>query len=138
MQAACWVDEKLAHLNADIVDGSGGGGGDDWRFVAELPIGEQLVRLQKQQTFEAELRVHEERMRAIDQRCGCGAASNDRQVQQCRERLQTRWAALHAAVARRNKAFEAARDLLSFEQLVDTVWTWIKDKVNKVIIFGGE
>lgn len=118
---------QLGATGFDTTD-SAAGGDQDLRRLAELPLSEQLSLLQRQQAFEAELRVHEQRLSLIDARCE--RLSADKLLAQRRQRLADQWQTLVSAVQRRNKAFEQARNLLNFEQLIETAWNWIKNKVK--------
>lgn len=52
------------------------------------------------------------------------------EITRCVQRLSKKWKELLQASANRGKGLEEAKDILEFNEQVDKVETWMREKVN--------
>lgn len=92
-----------------------------------------MKRLQKHQAFEAELSAHQSRIAEIEKQADVltrQKAANQASVEKQKANLLAHWAALVRASQDQSRSLEEARDILNFQQLVERVLTWIREKVR--------
>uniref|UniRef100_A0A915JNN2 Spectrin beta chain n=1 Tax=Romanomermis culicivorax TaxID=13658 RepID=A0A915JNN2_ROMCU len=131
-EADYWVDEKLSKLNSSDRISS--------KKLAELPLSEKLVQLQRQQAFEAELSINYKRLDQFlvrkmqtDKRkpTHIDAKSLSKQESNISVQfsiLEKKFEDLKKLVQENSRAFEEARDILEYEQMAEKISDWIKEK----------
>ncbi|KPJ18807.1 Spectrin beta chain, brain 4 [Papilio machaon] len=111
-EARAWVADKLAQLPAQAGE------------VTDLE--DKIKKLKKHQAFTAELAAHKARLQEVQALAEQlrPDAEVDRQLQQ----LQNDWQLLETATEQRGRGLEEAQDMLEFNQHLDKIEAWIRDK----------
>ncbi|KAJ2939965.1 hypothetical protein O0L34_g6671 [Tuta absoluta] len=113
-EARAWLADKQNKLNADHQHGE----------VTDLE--DKIKKLQKHQAFTAELAANSARLQEIQQLAN--QLSPDPQVEKELETLKEEWRLLEAATEERGRGLEEAQDILEFNQHLDKIEAWIRDK----------
>ena len=100
---------------------------------ASLDLHDKMRKLQKHQAFEAEIVANRDRIvevmslgeKLINER----RHSDSPAIQKRLEALKARWEQLLTVSSNRGQGLEEAKDILKFNEEVDTVESWIRDKV---------
>ncbi|XP_026331526.1 spectrin alpha chain-like [Hyposmocoma kahamanoa] len=112
-EARGWVADKLAKLQAD-------------KQGEVTDLEDKIKKLQKHQAFTLELAANSGRVREIEQ---LGAQLvPDEHVERQLEQLRDDWRQLEEATERRGRGLEEAQDILEFNQHLDKIEAWIRDK----------
>ncbi|KAF9407356.1 hypothetical protein HW555_012597, partial [Spodoptera exigua] len=113
-EARGWVADKLAKLAAEHQHGE----------VTNLE--DKIKKLQKHQAFTAELAANRARLQEVQELAGQlrPDADVDKQLQD----LQADWQRLETATEQRGRGLEEAQDILEFNQHLDKIEAWIRDK----------
>ncbi|XP_043236847.1 spectrin beta chain, non-erythrocytic 2-like isoform X8 [Amphibalanus amphitrite] len=119
MEAEMWIAEKKKALEAEKA-------GTD---VTSLE--EKIKKLQKHQTFEAELTANKPRIAEIKDKGDKLLQQkhlSSREIRQQLDALLASWQQLLAESASRGRGLEEAQDILDFNNQVEKVEAWIRDK----------
>ncbi|XP_037299211.1 spectrin alpha chain, non-erythrocytic 1 isoform X2 [Manduca sexta] len=109
-----WVADKLVKLTADQHQGE----------VTNLE--DKIKKLQKHQAFTAELAANKARLEEVA--ALAQQLSPDEQVQRELAALRADWRLLEEATEQRGRGLEEAQDILEFNQHLDKIEAWIRDK----------
>ncbi|XP_069119024.1 LOW QUALITY PROTEIN: spectrin beta chain-like [Argopecten irradians] len=113
-----WVDDKLKVAYED-----------DFQDVTDL--NEKMKKLQKHQAFEAEIKANTEGVEKIKEKGNelvrRKHPESDR-VRQCMQRFSSKWNELLQGSSNRGKGLEEAKDILKFNEQVNKVEAWIREK----------
>ncbi|XP_052755503.1 spectrin alpha chain, non-erythrocytic 1 isoform X2 [Galleria mellonella] len=109
-----WVADKLAKLNADQQLGE----------VTSLD--DKIKKLQKHQAFTAELAANRARLDEIQ--ALAEQLKPDEEVEKQLAALQADWQLLEHATEQRGRGLEEAQDILEFNQQLDKIEAWLRDK----------
>ncbi|XP_059044966.1 spectrin alpha chain, non-erythrocytic 1 [Achroia grisella] len=113
-EARGWVADKLAKLNAD-------------QHLGEVTnLDDKIKKLQKHQAFTAELAANRARLDEI--KALADQLKPDEEVEQQLAALQSDWRLLEQATEQRGRGLEEAQDILEFNQQLDKIEAWIRDK----------
>ena len=100
---------------------------------AKLDLHDKMRKLQKHQAFESEIVANQDRIGAV---IGLGEQLiQERQhaespiIQQRLDELKKRWDQLLTVSSNRGHGLEEAKDILKFNEEVDKVESWIREKV---------
>ncbi|XP_028171582.1 spectrin beta chain [Ostrinia furnacalis] len=109
-----WLADKRAKLTADQLQGE----------VTSLE--DKIKKLQKHQAFTAELAANKARLAEV----GALAAQlrPDSEVEQQLQALEEQWRQLEEATEQKGRGLEEAQDILEFNQHLDKIEAWIRDK----------
>nr|XP_049703877.1 spectrin beta chain, non-erythrocytic 1 isoform X2 [Helicoverpa armigera] len=113
-EARGWVADKLAKLAAEHQHGE----------VTNLE--DKIKKLQKHQAFTAELAANRARLQEVQQLAV--ELSPDAEVEKQLQQLQADWQRLETATEQRGRGLEEAQDILEFNQHLDKIEAWIRDK----------
>lgn len=113
-EARGWVADKLAKLAAEHQQGE----------VTNLE--DKIKKLQKHQAFTAELGANKARLQEVQ--ALAEQLRPDDEVEQQLKQLQGDWARLEQATEQRGRGLEEAQDILEFNQHLDKIEAWIRDK----------
>ena len=119
-EAEAWINEKQKKLEAAA--GS---------FAEVTDIEEKIKRLQKHQAFQAEISANEGRIREIKEKGETlvnKKHESSKEVKDALQRLLEAWNNLLAAVDAQGKGLEEAQDILEFNQAIEKIDAWIRDK----------
>uniref|UniRef100_A0A183IDZ9 Calponin-homology (CH) domain-containing protein n=1 Tax=Soboliphyme baturini TaxID=241478 RepID=A0A183IDZ9_9BILA len=104
--------------------------------VQKADFQEKLKLLQKHLTFEAELSANEPRTKQIkhdaDELLARKHPGREQIAAQIGQLLR-KWSELVQACHEQGLSLEEARDILHFQQLVDSIMTWIREKVGLTV-----
>ncbi|KAL4703862.1 hypothetical protein ACJJTC_010796 [Scirpophaga incertulas] len=117
--ARAWAADKLALLGADLPPGE----------VTNLE--DKIKKLQKHQAFTAELAANKARLQELE--VLADQLRPDEEVEQQMSSLINTWDQLEAATAQRGRGLEEAQDILEFNQQLDKIEAWIRDKEMMVV-----
>ncbi|KAJ0169742.1 hypothetical protein K1T71_014348 [Dendrolimus kikuchii] len=113
-EARGWVADKLAKLTADQHHGE----------VTNLE--DKIKKLQKHQAFTAELAANKARLEEVE--ALAKQLSPDDEVEKQLAALHSDWKLLEQATEQRGRGLEEAQDILEFNQHLDKIEAWIRDK----------
>ncbi|KAJ8705806.1 hypothetical protein PYW08_012852 [Mythimna loreyi] len=113
-EARGWVADKLAKLAAEHQHGE----------VTNLE--DKIKKLQKHQAFTAELAANRARLQEVQELAT--QLSPDAEVDKQLQQLQSDWQRLETATEQRGRGLEEAQDILEFNQHLDKIEAWIRDK----------
>ncbi|XP_075989206.1 spectrin beta chain, non-erythrocytic 5 kst [Anticarsia gemmatalis] len=113
-EARGWVADKLAKLAAEHQHGE----------VTNLE--DKIKKLQKHQAFTAELGANKARLQEVQ--ALAEQLRPDDEVEQQLQQLQGDWQRLQQATDQRGRGLEEAQDILEFNQHLDKIEAWIRDK----------
>ena len=119
-EAEAWINEKQKKLEAD--SGS---------FADVTNIEEKIKRLQKHQAFQAEISANEGRIKEIKEKGDTliqKQHESSKEVNEALQRLLKAWANLLSAVDAQGKGLEEAQDILEFNNQIEKIDAWIRDK----------
>lgn len=119
-EAEAWINEKQKKLEADA--GS---------FAEVTNIEEKVKRLQKHQAFQAEITANEGRIQEIKVKGETLIGKkheSSKEVKDALQRLLTAWYNLLTDVEAQGKGLEEAQDILEFNNHLDKIEAWIRDK----------
>ncbi|XP_031334782.1 spectrin beta chain, non-erythrocytic 1 isoform X2 [Photinus pyralis] len=127
VDAQVWIAEKAKKLQSEIKTGE----------VSNLE--EKMKELQKHQAFQAEIGANESRMTEIHEKgkiliAKRHKASSD--IKQQLANLESAWKLLVHEVNLRGKGLEEAQDILEFNNQLDKLDAWIRDK--EVMVQAGD
>lgn len=119
-EAEAWINEKQKKLEVDA--GS---------FAEVTNIEEKVKRLQKHQAFQSEIAANVSRIEEIKEKGGKliekkHESSND--VKNALKKLLDAWEALLREVEAQGKGLEEAQDILEFNNQLEKIEAWIRDK----------
>ncbi|RVE46093.1 hypothetical protein evm_009257 [Chilo suppressalis] len=109
-----WLADKLAKLNAEHEQGE----------VTNLE--DKIKKLQKHQAFTAELAANKARLQEV--RALADQLKPDQDVEKELQALEKDWRLLEEATEKRGRGLEEAQDILEFNQHLDKIEAWIRDK----------
>uniref|UniRef100_F1KPH2 Spectrin beta chain n=1 Tax=Ascaris suum TaxID=6253 RepID=F1KPH2_ASCSU len=115
-----WIDEKQKRIRMETD-----------RQAKLTSIEDKMKRLQKHQAMEAELTANSARIEQIREQAKELASKRTADSEDIMKRssaLLRKWNELVAMSQEQSNALEEARDLLNFNQLVERVLQWIKEK----------
>lgn len=113
-EARAWVADKLAKLAADQHHGE------------VTKIEDKIKKLQKHQAFTAELAANKARLEEVE--ALAKQLSPDEEVDKQLAALHGDWKLLEQATEQRGRGLEEAQDILEFNQHLDKIEAWIRDK----------
>ncbi|XP_026745926.1 spectrin beta chain, non-erythrocytic 1 isoform X2 [Trichoplusia ni] len=113
-EARGWVADKLAKLAAEHQQGE----------VTNLE--DKIKKLQKHQAFTAELAANRARLQEVQELAE--QLRPDAEVERQLRDLQADWQRLETATEQRGRGLEEAQDILEFNQHLDKIEAWIRDK----------
>uniref|UniRef100_A0A2A4K9M3 PH domain-containing protein n=1 Tax=Heliothis virescens TaxID=7102 RepID=A0A2A4K9M3_HELVI len=87
---------------------------------------DKIKKLQKHQAFTAELAANRARLQEVQQLAV--QLSPDAEVEKQLQHLQADWQRLETATEQRGRGLEEAQDILEFNQHLDKIEAWIRDK----------
>ncbi|XP_068625866.1 spectrin beta chain, non-erythrocytic 5 isoform X2 [Battus philenor] len=111
-EARAWVADKLAQLPAQAGE------------VTDLE--DKIKKLKKHQAFTAELAANKARLQEVQELAK--QLSPDEEVEKQLKELQNDWQLLETATEQRGRGLEEAQDILEFNQHLDKIEAWIRDK----------
>ncbi|XP_061385003.1 spectrin beta chain, non-erythrocytic 1 isoform X2 [Danaus plexippus] len=111
-EARSWVADKMAQLQ--LITGE----------VTDLE--DKIKKLQRHQAFTAELAANRARLEEVGQLAK--ELEPDREVAKELEQLEREWRTLEDAAEQRGRGLEEAQDILEFNQHLDKIEAWIRDK----------
>ncbi|XP_039761830.1 spectrin beta chain, non-erythrocytic 5 isoform X2 [Pararge aegeria] len=111
-EARGWIADKLAQLPAHHGE------------VTNLE--DKIKKLQKHQAFTAELAANRARLQEVQTLAQ--QLTPDPEVEKQLEDLHKDWQRLEAATEQRGRGLEEAQDILEFNQHLDKIEAWIRDK----------
>ncbi|XP_045781545.1 spectrin beta chain, non-erythrocytic 2 [Maniola jurtina] len=111
-EARGWIADKLAQLPAHHGE------------VTNLE--DKIKKLQKHQAFTAELAANKARVQEVQTLAR--QLTPDPEVEKQLEHLHKDWQTLEAATEQRGRGLEEAQDILEFNQHLDKIEAWIRDK----------
>ncbi|XP_060809257.1 spectrin beta chain, non-erythrocytic 5 isoform X2 [Amyelois transitella] len=114
-EARAWAADKLAKLQADQLHAN---------EVTDLD--DKMKKLQKHQAFTAELAANRARLAEVAELAE--QLGPDAEVQKELAALQEEWQRLEQATEQRGRGLEEAQDILEFNQHLDKIEAWIRDK----------
>ncbi|KAL4238363.1 Spectrin beta chain [Mactra antiquata] len=118
VEAEGWIDDKLKVANED-----------NFKEVSDLQG--KMRKLQKHQAFEAEIVANTDRIDKIKQ-LGEGLVKKKHkdtdEIRQTVTRLMSKWNELLQASENRGKGLGEVKDILEFNEQVDKVQDWIREK----------
>ncbi|KAL8620004.1 hypothetical protein ACOMHN_015286 [Nucella lapillus] len=117
-EAEGWINDKLKTAYED-----------DFKNVGDLI--DKMKKLQKHQAFEAEIIANTDRISKLKELGELLIQKNHRnkgEISQQVKRLMSKWNELLQASNNRGKGLEEARDILEFNEQVDKVEMWIREK----------
>ncbi|XP_076441755.1 spectrin beta chain, non-erythrocytic 5-like [Babylonia areolata] len=118
VEAEGWINDKLKTAYED-----------DFKNVGDLI--DKMKKLQKHQAFEAEIIANTDRINKLKELGELLIRKNHPakgEISQQVKRLMSKWQELLQASNNRGKGLEEARDILEFNEQVDKVETWIREK----------
>ncbi|XP_024085304.1 spectrin alpha chain, non-erythrocytic 1 isoform X3 [Cimex lectularius] len=117
-EAEHWIGEKLKKLEMEA--------------KAEVSsLEDKIKKLQKHQAFQAELSANKGRITAIQEKGDLLLAKkhkSSREIQESLDHLAALWNSLLKESANRGRGLEEAQDILEFNNQLDKIEAWIRDK----------
>nr|XP_018898887.1 PREDICTED: spectrin beta chain, non-erythrocytic 1 isoform X2 [Bemisia tabaci] len=126
-EAESWIGEKEKKLEVEASQGE----------VSSLE--DKIKKLQKHQAFQAELSANQGRITTIKEKGETLLAKKHKASHEIRaqlEQLLTSWRNLLQASNNRGQGLEEAQDILEFNNQVDKIEAWIRDK--EMMVQAGE
>ncbi|XP_050430131.1 spectrin beta chain, non-erythrocytic 5 isoform X2 [Adelges cooleyi] len=126
-EAESWISEKRKKLDVEISKGD----------VNNLE--EKIKKLQKHQAFQAELSANQGRINSIKHNADMlieKKHKNSKDIQDSLGKLLVLWRNLLQETNEKGRGLEEAQDILEFNNQVDKVETWIRDK--EMMVQAGE
>ncbi|XP_050536729.1 spectrin beta chain, non-erythrocytic 5 isoform X2 [Daktulosphaira vitifoliae] len=126
-EAESWINEKRKKLDVEISKGD----------VNNLE--DKIKKLQKHQAFQAELSANQGRINTIKQNADMlieKKHKNSKDIQDSLSKLLVLWRNLLQETNEKGRGLEEAQDILEFNNQVDKVETWIRDK--EMMVQAGE
>ncbi|XP_038220979.1 spectrin beta chain, non-erythrocytic 5-like [Zerene cesonia] len=111
-EARGWLADKLAMLNAQHGEGTS--------------LEDKMKRLQKHQAFTAELAANRARLQEVEELAA--QLGPEKEVVQELQQLREDWKRLETAAEETGRGLEEAQDILEFNQHLDKIEAWIRDK----------
>ncbi|XP_054271663.1 spectrin alpha chain, non-erythrocytic 1 isoform X2 [Macrosteles quadrilineatus] len=118
-EAESWIGEKQKKLEVEVNKGE----------VSSLE--DKIKKLQKHQAFQAELAANQPRITAIKDNGEMLLSKKhkaSREIRQQLEQLLSSWRSLLQESNNRGRGLEEAQDILEFNNQVDKIEAWIRDK----------
>ncbi|XP_023176009.2 spectrin beta chain, non-erythrocytic 1 isoform X1 [Drosophila hydei] len=119
-EAESWINEKQKKLEADAAN-----------YAEVTNLDEKIKKLQKHQAFQAEVAANQGRIKEI-QDTGVILLSKQHEsspeIKQAIERVLAAWQGLLAELDQRGRGLEEAQDILEFNNQLDKIEAWIRDK----------
>ncbi|XP_017842227.1 spectrin beta chain, non-erythrocytic 5 isoform X2 [Drosophila busckii] len=119
-EAESWIAEKQKKLEADAAS-----------YAEVTKLDEKIKKLQKHQAFQAEVAANQGRIQEIQQ-TGVILLSKQHEsspeIKQNIERVLAAWQGLLAELEQRGRGLEEAQDILEFNNQLDKLAAWIRDK----------
>ncbi|XP_055911888.1 spectrin beta chain, non-erythrocytic 5 isoform X2 [Eupeodes corollae] len=119
-EAQSWISEKKKKLEAD---------GANYSEVSNLD--EKIKKLQKHQAFQAEIAANQGRIKEI-QETGLILIGKQHEsspeIKQAIESVVSAWKSLLEELDNRGRGLEEAQDILEFNNQLDKIEAWIRDK----------
>lgn len=119
-EAESWINEKQKKLEADL-----------GTLADVTSIEEKIKRLQKHQAFQAEISANEGRIQEIKEKGETliqKQHESSKEVKDALKRLLDAWNNLLSAVDSQGKGLEEAQDILEFNNQIEKIDAWIRDK----------
>uniref|UniRef100_A0A2H8TMG3 Spectrin beta chain, brain 4 n=1 Tax=Melanaphis sacchari TaxID=742174 RepID=A0A2H8TMG3_9HEMI len=126
-EAESWISEKRKKLDMEISKGD----------VNNLE--DKIKKLQKHQAFQAELSANQGRINSIKNNADMLVEKkhkNSKDIQDSLGKLLVLWRNLLQETNEKGRGLEEAQDILEFNNQVDKVETWIRDK--EMMVQAGE
>ncbi|MFH4975130.1 hypothetical protein AB6A40_001839 [Gnathostoma spinigerum] len=123
-----WIEEKIKRIRMETD-----------KQAKLTSIEDKMRRLQKHQAMEAELEANAPRVEEIRQMLKERASLpgvNRAEVVKKSEEVLSRWEKLTSMSRDQSSALEEARDLLNFNQMVERIMQWIKEK--ELLVSAGD
>lgn len=127
-EAESWIGEKQKRLHADVNQGE-----------ESASLEDKIKKLQKHQAFQAELSANQPRITHIKSQCDKLVAkkhASSREIQDQWEDLLNKWKQLLQDADNYGRGLEEAQDILEFNNQVDKIEAWIRDK--EMMVQAGE
>ncbi|XP_037820524.1 spectrin beta chain, non-erythrocytic 5 isoform X3 [Lucilia sericata] len=119
-EAESWINEKQKKLEADA---------GNYNEVSNLD--EKIKKLQKHQAFQAEVAANQGRIKEIQEK-GLILLSKQHEsspeIKQAIDRVLSAWKGLLDELDNRGRGLEEAQDILEFNNQLDKIEAWIRDK----------
>ncbi|KNC25934.1 hypothetical protein FF38_03695, partial [Lucilia cuprina] len=119
-EAESWINEKKKKLEADA---------GNYNEVSNLD--EKIKKLQKHQAFQAEVAANQGRIKEIQEK-GLILLSKQHEsspeIKQAIDRVLSAWKGLLDELDNRGRGLEEAQDILEFNNQLDKIEAWIRDK----------
>ncbi|XP_044574402.1 spectrin beta chain, non-erythrocytic 1 isoform X3 [Cotesia glomerata] len=118
-EAESWIGEKQKKLEAEASKGQ------------VLSLEDKIKKLQKHQAFQAELAANQSRIEEIKNKGEILITQNHPSSNEIRnqlEQLQGTWRKLLIVSGNRGRGLEEAQDILEFNNQVEKIESWIRDK----------
>ncbi|XP_065360785.1 spectrin beta chain, non-erythrocytic 5 isoform X2 [Calliphora vicina] len=119
-EAESWINEKIKKLEADA---------GNYNEVSNLD--EKIKKLQKHQAFQAEVAANQGRIKEIQEK-GLILLSKQHEsspeIKQAIDRVLSAWKSLLDELDNRGRGLEEAQDILEFNNQLDKIEAWIRDK----------
>ncbi|XP_034944641.1 LOW QUALITY PROTEIN: spectrin beta chain, non-erythrocytic 5 [Chelonus insularis] len=118
-EAESWIGEKQKKLEAEASKGE------------VLSLGDKIKKLQKHQAFQAELAANQSRIEEIKTKGETLIAQkhpSSAEIRSQLEKLQATWRKLLVVSGNRGRGLEEAQDILEFNNQVEKIEAWIRDK----------
>lgn len=126
-EAQLWIQDKQKKLDAEVKTGEG------------INLEEKIKKLQKHQAFQAEVFANLARVQEIKQNGETLIRKNHKAAQDIADQLfelDQAWKHLVDEIKLREKALAEAQDILEFNNQLDKIESWIRDK--EVMIRTGD
>ncbi|XP_065202026.1 spectrin beta chain, non-erythrocytic 1 isoform X3 [Planococcus citri] len=126
-EAVSWIDEKSKKLEKEVGK------------TEVTSLEDKIKKLQKHQAFQAELVAHEGKIKSIQQNGEVLLAKKhkaSREIKSQLDHLLTLWRNLLQESNNRGRGLEEAQDILEFNNQVDKIESWMRDK--EVMVQAGD
>lgn len=127
-EAESWIGEKQKRLHADVSHGE-----------ETASLEDKIKKLQKHQAFQAELSANQPRITNIKSECDkllSKKHSSSKQIQSQWDNLLASWRRLLQEADNYGRGLEEAQDILEFNNQVEKIEAWIRDK--EMMVQAGE
>lgn len=127
-EAESWIGEKNKRLQADVNQGE-----------ETASLEDKIKKLQKHQAFQAELSANQPRITNIKSQCDKLLSKNhasSKEIQSQWETLLDSWRKLLQDADNYGRGLEEAQDILEFNNQVEKIEAWIRDK--EMMVQAGE
>lgn len=118
-EAESWINEKLKKLEVDA------------SYAEVTSLEDKIKKLQKHQSLQAEVTANEPRIKEIQEKANMlikkQHVSSD-EIQQAVGSVLLHWRKLLDELVKRGKGLEEAQDILEFNNHLDKLEAWIRDK----------